>query len=174
MTLIIIQQVVGLPVTYDADTKKPWTSGIAKTPTLKPLQLGLTNLEGDGKADLRHHGGADKAVLAYPAAHYPAWHSTIDLPLGRFGENWTIAGANESDMCLGDIMDVGSARVQVSQPRQPCWKLSRRWNMPDLARIAQQKGWLGWYFRVLSVGTVQVGDAMRLVERTLLQWRLPS
>ncbi|MEO1087931.1 MAG: MOSC domain-containing protein, partial [Acidobacteriota bacterium] len=168
----ILQQAVGRPITYDADGDKPWTSAIVKTPTPGRLALGSTQLDGDGQADLRHHGGPDKAVLAYAASHYDAWAPEHDFPWGGFGENWTVAGHDEDTVFLGDIYTVGTATVQVSQPRQPCWKLNRRWQIKGLALEAQNSGRLGWYYRVLSTGHVQVGDIFTLVERPLPDWPL--
>src|SRR5690606_18685860 len=107
---------------------RPWTTGFFKEPTLGPVWLGRTNLEGDGQADLVHHGGPDKAVLAYSADHYAAWREVLNnpaLPFGAFGENFTIEGLKEADVCIGDTWKVGDeATIQLSQPRQPCWKLA--------------------------------------------------
>ncbi len=167
----ILQQSVGLPAVHDPDGK-PWTSAIVKRPAQRTLQLSPTNLEGDGQADLRHHGGHDKSVLAYPAAHYDAWRPGLDLRPGDFGENWTVTHQTEETVCLGDIYEVGTARVQISQPRQPCWKLSRLWNRPDLAKRAQDNGRLGWYFRVLQPGAVTVGDTLQRLKRPLPHWTI--
>jgi len=134
--------------------------------------LGFTNLEGDGQADLKHHGGPDKAVLAYPLDHYGKWREILDLPVGGFGENWTLTGQDEEGVCLGDIYDIGTARVQVSQPRRPCWKLARLWNRPELAKQAQDTGRLGWYFRVLKTGDVRVRDKLMRIERPLPDWSI--
>ncbi|MEM8995802.1 MAG: MOSC domain-containing protein [Acidobacteriota bacterium] len=172
MTATLVQQAVGRPITYDVDGDRPWTSAIVKTPTPERLALGRTQLEGDRQADLRHHGGADKAVLAYAARHYDAWAPDYAFPWGGFGENWTVDGHREDSVCLGDVYAVGTARVQVSQPRQPCWKLNRRWKIKGLALEAQRSGRLGWYFRVLQTGHVKVGDVFELLERPLPDWSL--
>lgn len=154
--------------------ERPWTSGFDKQPVVGPVQLGLTNLAGDGQADLVYHGGPDKAVLAYSADHYTYWRQTlniVDLPHGAFGENFTIAGQSEADVCIGDIWQVGNAvQVQVSQPRQPCWKLARRWKIKNLPLQVQETGHTGWYFRVLNPGIVEAGMAVRLVERFHPTW----
>ncbi|MEM6794165.1 MAG: MOSC domain-containing protein [Acidobacteriota bacterium] len=177
MAAEILQQAVGRPVTYEADGSKPWTSSIFKEPTDLRIALRETHLEGDEVADRRHHGGADKAVLAYGARQYEAWSRgksgpSYSFPWGAFGENWTVSELSEDSVFLGDVFAVGSARVQVSQPRQPCWKLSRRWKIRDLTRHAQESGRLGWYLRVLEVGEVAVGDALELLERPLPDWPL--
>jgi MOSC domain-containing protein YiiM len=98
------------------------------------------NLDGDGQADLVHHGGVDKAVLCYPHEHYEFWaseYSEVEWRAGCFGENLTLAGLCEADVCIGDVFQLGDALLQVSQPRQPCWKLSRRWGIPKQWTIAQ-------------------------------------
>lgn len=153
---------------------RPWTTGFFKEPVLGPLRLGLTNLEGDGQADRLHHGGPDKAVLAYSAEHYPLWRQSLNqpaLPFGAFGENFTVTGLTEADVCIGDTWLVGDeVVVQVSQPRQPCWKLARRWRIKSLALDVQQTGRTGWYFRVLSEGTVTAGMRFVLHDRPHPDW----
>lgn len=155
---------------------RPWTTGFFKEPVHGPLLLGMKNLEGDGQADLVHHGGPDKAVLAYSAEHYPDWRQSMNnpsLPFGAFGENFTVAGLTEADVCIGDTWQVGGeAVVQVSQPRQPCWKLARRWRMKTLAWDVQQTGRTGWYFRVLTEGSVAAGMRVVLVERPHPDWSI--
>ncbi|EMI19851.1 MOSC domain containing protein [Rhodopirellula maiorica SM1] len=154
-------------------TEKPWVSGFLKKSVSDPLWLRSTNLEGDGQADLEHHGGPHKAVCVYPADHYPEWQTTLQIPdltWGSFGENFTIADLTESDVCIGDVWSVGPATVEVSQPRQPCWKLARRWDIKTLALQVQQTGRTGWYFRVLVEGIVQQGMKITLVERPEPQW----
>lgn len=152
---------------------RPWTTGFFKEPVSSAVRLGLINLEGDGQADLVHHGGTDKAVLAYSAEHYPGWRQSMNnpsLPFGAFGENFTITGLTEADVCIGDIWQVGDEAVlEVSQPRQPCWKLARRWRIKSLALDVQQTGRTGWYFRVLTEGIVAAG--MRLVLLFRLVWK---
>ncbi len=164
---------VGMPQTIPGD--KPWTSGFLKQPITGPVWLGLTNLKGDGQDDVVHHGGPHKAVCVYPAAHYPYWHQTLDLPNlrgGDFGENLTIRELTERDFCIGDVCTVGDAVVQVSQPRQPCWKLARRWQIKDLAFQVQQTGRTGWYFRVLSEGMVAPGQSLEVAENPHPQWSI--
>lgn len=170
---------VGLPGCFGQEgaadpMDRPWTTGFFKRPVLGPVWLGATNLDGDGQADLVHHGGPDKAVLAYSADHYDAWRRELNKPAlspGAFGENFTIAGLTETDVCLGDIWTVGGeAVVQVTQPRQPCWKLARRWRLKTLALQVQESGRTGWYFRVLHEGVVAAGMSLVLVERRHPAW----
>ncbi|TWT68415.1 MOSC domain-containing protein [Crateriforma conspicua] len=161
---------VGRPRAMDAgdDPGKPWTSGIIKDRVDGPIRVGRENLDGDGQADLVHHGGVDKAVLAYPAVHFPFWKQEfpdVHWGDGTFGENLTIAEADETKVCIGDVFEIGDCVLQVSQPRQPCWKLSRRWRLPKLAVRVQQTRRTGWYFRVLSTGTIRPGQSMHLTRR---------
>jgi MOSC domain-containing protein YiiM len=156
---------------------QPWTTGFFKRPVTEPIWLGTTNLEGDGQADLKNHGGPEKAVNVYPFEHYSYWQQelgTASLPFGAFGENFTTGSLLESEVCLGDIFEVGEALVQVSQPRQPCWKLARRWRIKDLALRVQESGRTGWYFRVIREGTIQAGTRLRLVERPCPEWTVAS
>lgn len=156
---------------------QPWTTGFFKRPVTNPIWLGMTNLDGDGQADLKNHGGPEKAVNVYPFEHYSYWQQelgTASLPFGAFGENFTTGSLLESEVCLGDIFEVGEALVQVSQPRQPCWKLARRWRRKDLALRVQESGRTGWYFRVIREGTIQAGACLRLVERPCPEWTVAS
>lgn len=154
---------------------RPWFSGFAKKPLDGPIWLGRTNLDGDGQADLKNHGGPDKAVLAYSADHYPLWREELnrpDLPYGAFGENFTITGLEESSVCIGDTYTVGEALLQVSQPRQPCWKISRHLRINDALERVSATGRTGWYFRVLKEGHVEPGILVVLVNRPLPEWTI--
>jgi len=168
---------VGLPREHGREgarewAERAWTTAFFKEPVDAPVWLGRLHLEGDGVADRRFHGGADKAALAYSAAHYPAWRTElgIEMPFGAFGENFTVEGQDEAAVCLGDVYAVGGARVQVSQPRIPCWKIARRWGIKDLSARVQKTGRTGWYFRVLEEGRVAPGDAVELIERPHPEW----
>lgn len=176
----IVMLLVGIPRSMGTEgatdpMDRPWRSGIYKEPVVGPVWLGKTNLTGDGQADLKHHGGPDKAVLVYPAAHYNAWQRELgrpDLTYGGLGENFTVENQDETTVCIGDTYRVGEALVQVSQPRQPCWKPARRWRVKDLAFRMQVEGRTGWYFRVLKEGHVQEGDHLVLEERPFPQWTI--
>lgn len=152
-------------------------SGIAKTPVAGPVSVGALGLEGDEQGDLRVHGGPDKAVHQYAQEHYPPWRAdlgllpVLDAP-GAFGENLASTGMTEQHLCLGDQVRVGNVLLEVSQSRQPCWKLNDRFGVPDMARRVQQSGRTGWYYRVLQAGTLQAGDAITLVTRPWPQWPL--
>ncbi|MBZ4420728.1 MOSC domain-containing protein [Myxococcus sp. RHSTA-1-4] len=148
--------------------ERPWTSAIFKEPISGPVWLSRTGFAGDGQADLKVHGGVEKAVLAYAAAHYDFWRQRLeraDVGPGAFGENLVLSGGAEDSACIGDVLRLGGARVQVSQPRQPCWKPARRWGHKDLSLLIQETGRTGWYYRVLEEGSVREGDAVELLER---------
>lgn len=154
---------------------KPWQTGFFKNAATGPVWLGYEGFRGDEQADRRVHGGTDKAVCVYPAAHYPYWTTTLpvaDLPFGAFGENITLDGISETDVCIGDRFTLGEAEVQISQPRQPCWKLARRWQVKDLALQVEQTGFTGFYFRVLRHGHVRAGDSLSLIERPFPEWTI--
>lgn len=155
--------------------KRSWTTGFFKEKVNGPLRLGKSNLDGDGQADLTNHGGPDKAVNVYPEEHYDFWQRELELSgfsAGAFGENFTTRGLMEDSVCIGDIYQVGEALVQVSQPRQPCWKISRRWGIDDLARQVQETGRTGWYFRVLQEGNVESGQTLALMKRPCPEWTI--
>lgn len=154
---------------------KPWQTGFYKEPLQQPCWLGYEGFRGDEQADRRYHGGSEKAVCVYAAEHYPYWRETLklpDLPHGAFGENLTLERMLETDVCIGDRFTLGGAEVQVSQPRQPCWKLARRWHVKDLAAQVEHTGFTGFYFRVLHHGLVRPDDTLTLLERPFPQWTL--
>ncbi len=152
-------------------------SGIDKHPVAGPVHLGSTGLAGDHQGDLKRHGGPDKAVHHYPRDHYRAWVdeigrvSRLEQP-GAFGENVSTLGLTESDVAVGDRFRLGEALLEVSQGRQPCWKLNRRFDLPDMARRVQQTGRTGWYYRIIETGMVSPGDGMQLVERRHPEWTI--
>lgn len=142
-------------------------SGFRKSPEPGGLWLGETGLEGDGQADLENHGGPEKAVCVYPLEHYPYWQERLERPLepGAFGENFSTEGLLESDVCIGDVYRVGGALVQVSQPRQPCYKMAARHGVKELALWVLETGFTGFYFRCLEPGEVRMGEGISLVRR---------
>ncbi|MBK1831389.1 MOSC domain-containing protein [Verrucomicrobiaceae bacterium R5-34] len=160
---------VGLPRPFGT---KAWNSAIFKETVSGPVHVGKINLAGDAQADLTHHGGPDKAICVYPQEHYRSWKKTFDLDFssGDFGENFTTQGMMESEVCIGDIFRIGSASVQISQPRQPCWKLAKRWDVKQLPLHIQKFGWTGWYFRVIEEGRVCANDDFDLIERPNTEW----
>lgn len=154
---------------------RPWLSGFFKFPVPGPVAVRRTNLDGDGQADLQNHGGVDKAVLAYSADHYTGWLAELgmpDLPFGAFGENLTVSGLTEAGVCVGDVWRCGDVVFEVSQPRQPCWKLARRWKVKELPAMVVATGRSGWYLRVLAEGTIEAGQAFELAERPNPEWTI--
>jgi MOSC domain-containing protein YiiM len=166
---------------------RPWRSGFFKRPVAGPVQVDYETLVGDGVDDRVNHGGPDKAILGYSAAHYPLWRAEIGLPgdgtggaaagygvdaglgadaaHGAFGENLTIDGQAEGDVCVGDVYAAGDVVLEVSQPRQPCWKLGRRWRRKDMPARVMASGRTGWYFRVRHVGHLAAALPVRLLDR---------
>lgn len=179
-SLIIVSLNIGSPVTLgdpqSADPlDQPYTTAYFKKPVSEPLRLIETGFERDGHADLRVHGGLEKAVYCYPAAHYPAWRVDLNIPgmaYGDWGENLTLEGATELGVCIGDVYACGEARLQVSQPRRPCYKMDRRWHRPDIQAHFERSGRVGWYMRVLRGGEIQAGQRLELVERPPEAWTI--
>jgi MOSC domain-containing protein YiiM len=155
-----------------------WTSAFYKTPVEGSVYVRRRNIDGDGQADLEVHGGPDKAICVYAADHYAFWQEELklaDMPPGAFGENFTVSGLVESDVCIGDVWRVGDAVVvQISQPRQPCWKLARRWQIKTLTARVIETGKTGWYFRVLTEGAVAAGAELVLAERPHASWTIAA
>jgi len=152
---------------------REWTTATFKEPVSGPVYLTQEGFEGDQQADRRFHGGPDKAVLVYCADHLRLWEKETfftELPYGAFGENISVAEMTEADVCIGDVYALGEARVQVSQPRQPCWKQARRWRIHDLVVQVNRTGRTGWYLRVLQEGHVQAGSRFVLEERPHSDW----
>jgi MOSC domain-containing protein YiiM len=160
---------VGLPRVIGVNRwGKPVRSGIAKAPVAaSTLALDLLNLEGDRQADLRVHGGPDKAVYAYPAEHLPRWNAELGTAFGAgtFGENLTTAGWLEDEVCIGDIWVWGDALLQIAQPRSPCSKLATITGRRDLPRRLVRSGRTGWYLRVLRPGAVPVAGPIEVAAR---------
>lgn len=158
---------LGLPRPIDTPNG-PVMSGIFKSPTEKRVQVLQLHLDGDGQADLSAHGGENKAVYGYAHEHYATWASELgrdDLAPGQFGENLTTEGLLENQVGIGDVFRVGSATLQVSQPRSPCFKLGIRMKDPKFVRTFLQSGRTGFYFRVVDEGWVAAGDPIDRVER---------
>ena len=166
---------VGRPRELVDGQGRTWTSAFLKDRVQGKVFLGSHNLEGDEQADLSVHGGPDKAVCVYSAQNHPFWLGTLgvsDLPMGAFGENFTVSRIDEWSVCVGDVFAVGDAVVEVTQPRGPCWKLGRRWERSDLPQIVQASRRTGWYMRVLESGYVAAGDELVLAERRHPKWTI--
>jgi MOSC domain-containing protein YiiM len=144
------------------------STGIYKEPVDGRVALRKLNLEGDGQADLTVHGGEYKAVYCYPLEHYDYWKNELpgrELPMGVFGENFTVVGASEEAVHLGDRFEVGSAEVVVTQPRLPCYKLGIRFESDDMVRRFLVSGRTGFYVAVTREGEVGAGDEMKVLSR---------
>jgi len=154
-----------------ADARGEWRSAIFRQPVAGPIELGPRGLAGDQVADTDNHGSSDQAVCCHPIAHYAAWNAEYGLAgdaqlgPGGVGENWTLAGATEADVCVGDMYTVGGAAVQISGPRYPCTKQERKVGLPGFHRRTIETLRTGFYLRVLKPGAVQAGDAWALIER---------
>lgn len=152
-------------------------SGIDKQVRTGKVYCHTLGLVGDEQGDLRVHGGPDKAVHHYPSEHCAAWraelgpHPLLDTP-AAFGENLHSSGLTEADVCLGDRFRVGDALLEVSQARQPCWKLNERFGRPDMAAQVQRTGRTGWYYRVLEEGALWAGADLLLQARPYPEWPL--
>lgn len=142
-------------------------SGILKTPVKDVVFLSKKGFAGDGQADMVNHGGEDKAACVYAHEHYNYWETTLGKPLsfGAFGENMTVKGLLETHVHIGDVFQIGEAIVQISQPRQPCFKLAAKHKEPKLPLYVQETGFTGFYFRVLQEGFVCSGDAFLCIRK---------
>ena len=144
------------------------TTGIYKEPVAGRILLRKENLTGDAQADLRVHGGWDKAVYVYPSEHYSFWRAKLPgtpMPYGAFGENFTTEGLDESSVCIGDRFRIGGAIVEVTQPRVPCYKLSVRFGRRDMPQRFHASGRSGFYLAVLEEGEVGAGDQWERLDR---------
>lgn len=157
---------IGTPKTETFHGKEVVT-GLCKLPVQASLRLTKTGFLGDGVQDKKHHGGEDKAVCAYNGDYYSLWETVLDekLPPAAFGENLTVAGLREEDIHLGDIFRLGTALLQVSQPRQPCKTLAARYGRNDFVKLVVDAGLTGFYFRVVEEGTVAPADILELMRQ---------
>jgi MOSC domain-containing protein YiiM len=156
---------VGLPREVEWRSEAVETA-IFKAPVSGPVAVTRLNLAGDRQADLSVHGGADKAVYAYPGEHYAYWREELPgvaLPWGAFGENLTIEGLAETELRVGDVLRVGTAEFVVTQPRLPCFKLNTRFQRPDMVKRFLRSGRTGFYLGVLKEGHLSAGDSIELV-----------
>ncbi|WP_170347585.1 MOSC domain-containing protein [Ruegeria atlantica] len=149
-------------------------SAIQKDPVSGPQDVSFTGLYGDQQADLTVHGGAEKAIHHYALEHYTTWQAEGHMAPSKypaaFGENISTRGLTEYNLCIGDILTLGTATVQISQGRQPCWKLGLHTGNEKMPYLFQKTGRTGWYYRVLEPGSVASGDKVTLVERRHPDW----
>jgi len=145
------------------------TTAIFKSPVRGDVYVGQLNLEGDRQADLRVHGGVEKAVYAYPWEHYAVWQEEmpdVRFPPGAFGENLTVEGLLEDEVVIGDQFQVGTSVLTVTQPRTPCYKLGVRFGRDDMVRRFALARRPGMYFRVEQEGTLYQGAAITRVAQS--------
>lgn len=157
---------VGRPVRTVRDDRE-YSTSINRRPAAGAVRLECGGFVGDRVADAQNHGGPDKAACVYPHEHYAHWIALRkkDLGVPSFGENLTSEDLLETQVCVGDTFRVGRAIVQVSQPRQPCWKLADKLSWRELPGLMTQTGRTGFYFRVLEEGDVAAGAVVELLDR---------
>lgn len=152
-------------------------SGFVKHATAGRVGVGPLGLDGDAQADLRVHGGPDKAVYGYGVGCYAEWR--VEMPMhaalfgpGGTGENLALDGLAEADVCVGDLVAVGSAVLRVTQPRRPCFKFALRYADARMPRAMARNGRCGWYYRVVETGDVGAGDRLALLDRPHPDWSI--
>ena len=171
MTAEVIAICVGQPKPFNGAE----LSAIDKQPVDGPVAIRSFGIEGDMVADTKHHGGPDMAVHHYPQDHYAGWsewlggHPLLGKP-AAFGENIHASGLAEDHVNIGDRFRLGTALLEVSQPRQPCWKIEHRFGARGMVKRIVQEHNCGWYYRVVEEGTAQAGDPLELVEAGHGDW----
>jgi MOSC domain-containing protein YiiM len=167
-SISLVSVAVGLPSVIGSNRNGEVVSGIVKREVDVPeVFVRQSNIDGDGQADLRAHGGVDKAIYCYPREHRAFWAAELGYakPAAPFGENLSIEGIIEESAQIGDIWRWGSALLQISQPRWPCYKLAMHSGYPDMVKRFVHSGRCGWYLRVLEEGTSPVSGWIEIVER---------
>lgn len=147
---------------------QPYSTAINKSPVRGTVEVGTLGVAGDKQADPENHGGPDQAVCCFCSEHFPFFAEQFGAAIepGAFGENFTLAGALEDEVCIGDrFQSASGVVVQITQPRQPCYKLARKHNHKEIIPLVHQFGFSGFYLRVLSPGRVQAGDSFQLIAR---------
>jgi MOSC domain-containing protein YiiM len=152
-------------------------SAIDKHSVKAPVQVLISGLKGDEQGDSQFHGGVDKAIHCYPWEHYSYWSKALPNAVilnqtGAFGENFSTEGLSEFNVCIGDRWKIGDCHFEVSQGRQPCWKLSDRFCIENFSHTVQNSLYSGWYLRVLRQGFICSGQSITLHSRPYPQWPL--
>ncbi len=157
---------IGMPSSLKTVQGKEYVSAICKQSSEEAF-LSADGFQGDGIADTKHHGGPDRAVCIYPFEHYAYWEKEFacTLPSSTFGENLTVSGMLEEDVCIGDIFQVGDAVIQVTQGRVPCSTINMRTGLPDLMKKLIDTGFTGYLCRTLKEGIVCSDSMITLLER---------
>lgn len=167
-SITLVAVAVGLPTMIGTNRQGDVTSGIRKHEVSVPeVTVRRLNIDGDRQADLRVHGGVDKAVYCYPREHREFWKQELgyDRQEAPFGENLSIEGIDEHVACIGDIWRWGTALLQISQPRWPCFKLAVHTGYPDMVKRFVAAGRTGWYLRVLEEGVAPTSGPIEIVAR---------
>jgi len=167
MSMTLISVNVSQPVEV-AHGNTSVTTGIFKRPVMGAVAVRRLNIDGDGQADLVNHGGESKAVYAYSLDHYDYWREALsrdEMPYGLFGENLTVAGLDEAQLCVGDKLEIGDALFTISQPRVPCFKLGIRFADKRMPRLFALSLRTGFYLRVLKEGNIKAGDSVDVVAK---------
>lgn len=160
---------------WDRTGQASWSSAYLKRARDGAVHVGRLGLDGDQQADTAVHGGPEMAVLMYADTHYPTWRAEpglSEMGPGGFGENLTVTPLDERTVCVGDVIVVGSCRLQISSPRGPCSAISRRWDDATLLARCSERRWTGWYLRVLDEGEVRAGDTITLESRPHPTWSI--
>ncbi|QDF28803.1 MOSC domain-containing protein [Halarcobacter anaerophilus] len=149
--------------------RKELVSGIKKVPVPKAF-LTKTGFKEDEQADLKHHGGENKALFLFSKKTYERINKECNTDFkidetAHFGENLILSNVCEEDICIGDIYEIGQSLIQITQPRQPCWKLSANTNKKEMTKFIFDSGYTGWYAKVLKEGTISKGDEMKFIKR---------
>jgi MOSC domain-containing protein YiiM len=164
----LVRVAVGLPAIIGQNRDGDVLSGIAKREVDIPeVIVRTTNIDGDGQADLRNHGGVDKAVYCYPREHRAWWGDEIgyDREEAPFGENLSVTGIEEDEAHIGDVWQWGTAVLQISQPRWPCYKLAMHSGHRDMVKRFVESGRSGWYLRVLEEGVAPTSGEIQIIQR---------
>lgn len=167
----------GLPRRHPAEPDlgllgREWDTAMFKRPVTGVVRIGVDGVEGDRQADRERHGGPQRALLVYPADHYRWWldQGLAGVGPGAFGENLAVLGQDETEVCVGDLFRVGSAVLRATQPRQPGWKLARRWRAIGLPKRMAAARRTGWYLAVVEPGQLEAGDPLELLDRPCPEW----
>lgn len=153
---------------------RTYSTSINRRPVIGAVQLTMEGFVDDRVSDRSVHGGPDKALCCYAFEHYPFWESRLghDLPIPSFGENLTTEGLLETDVCIGDTYRIGTATVQVTQPRVPCTTLAGKHEEPRIIPWVWEEGFSGFYFRVIELGAISAGDGVELIARPLPEFTI--
>jgi len=157
---------IGQPKSITWNNKQEKT-GIFKEPTTEPIYLGKEDVRGDKVYDRKHHGGEYKACYLFSLEQYPYWkniYPNLDWKYGMFGENLTISGLDETNLIIGSIYEVGKALIEITQPREPCYKFGLKFGNQQVLKQFIEHGYSGTYVRVIKEGLVKKGDHLTLIK----------